>query len=404
MTNGRKTILGAVCMAALIAGCSARGAGLNNPTVAEEFRQRDGLPNFFEKIKEGQTVRIAYLGGSITAAGGWRIKTMEWFKAQFPQATFVEINVAIPGTGSDFSACRIGEDVLPQKPDLVFLECRVNGGGGFERESVEGIVRQIWRNDPTTDICFVYTISEPMLKNIQAGKLVGFGAILETVANRYGIPSIDMGVEIAKMEKEGNLTFHAAQPEAGKILFSGDGTHPGEEGHTIYCEVVARSMLKMQDHAAVVKHKLGDPSCETCWEVASLLPITEAKLSSGWTAVDLATDKVCSDNLDRTEVMLRKTVKCDQAGETITVGWNGTTLGFSDVPHDGTMVVEAVIDGKPPITVERKQMAERTFARFWYLPAQPPGEHEVQLTIKTLPQGSFYEGQILVVGTPITAK
>lgn len=400
----RKKILGVVCLAALFAGNSVKGIELNDPTVAAEFRQRDGLPNFFEKITAGRTVRMAYLGGSITAAGGWRIKTMAWFKEQFPQATFVEINVAIPGTGSDFSACRLGEDVLPQKPDLVFLECRVNGGGGFERESVEGIVRQIWRNDPTTDICFVYTISQPMLKTIQAGKLVGFGAILETVANRYGIPSIDMGVEIAKLEKGGKLTFQATQPEAGKILFSGDGTHPGEEGHTIYCEVVARSMCKMQETAAVVAHHLGDPMYANCWEVASLLPITEANLSSGWTAVDLATDKVCNDNLDRTEIMLRKTVKCDQAGETITVGWNGTTLGFSDVPHDGTMIVEAVIDGKPPVTIERKQMADRTFARFWYLPAQPPGEHEVKLTIKSLPHGSFYEGQILVIGTPLKSK
>ena len=38
--------------------------------VAEEFRARDGLPNFFAKLKAGGPVRIAYLGGSITAAAG----------------------------------------------------------------------------------------------------------------------------------------------------------------------------------------------------------------------------------------------------------------------------------------------------------------------------------------------
>jgi hypothetical protein len=37
-----------------------------------------------------------------------------------------------------------------------------------------------------------------MLKELQAGKQTSFGAIMEGVANAYGIPSIDLGVEIAK--------------------------------------------------------------------------------------------------------------------------------------------------------------------------------------------------------------
>ena len=55
----------------------ANGAEENDPTVAMEFRQGDGLPNFFQKIKRGETVRIAYLGGSMTVANGWRPKTEE---------------------------------------------------------------------------------------------------------------------------------------------------------------------------------------------------------------------------------------------------------------------------------------------------------------------------------------
>ena len=35
--------------------------------VAEECRIRDGLPNVLAKLKAGGPVRIAYLGGSITA-------------------------------------------------------------------------------------------------------------------------------------------------------------------------------------------------------------------------------------------------------------------------------------------------------------------------------------------------
>ncbi len=41
---------------------------LANPSVeAVESHPRQGLPNFFAKLKQGKDVRIAYFGGSITA-------------------------------------------------------------------------------------------------------------------------------------------------------------------------------------------------------------------------------------------------------------------------------------------------------------------------------------------------
>ena len=69
----------------------------------------------------------------------------------------------------ELGACRLQEDVLRQNPDLVSLEFRVNGGGGFEGKSMEGIVRQIWRNNRTTDICFVYTEPIAYVPNMGTG-------------------------------------------------------------------------------------------------------------------------------------------------------------------------------------------------------------------------------------------
>ncbi|OGV84440.1 MAG: hypothetical protein A3K19_32615 [Lentisphaerae bacterium RIFOXYB12_FULL_65_16] len=115
----------------VLAGVACAAPYNHDVNVAEEFRPRDGLPNFFAKLQAGGPVRVAYLGGSITAAHGWRPKTLAWFKAQYPAAAISEINAAISGTGSDYGACRLRGDVLAQSPDLVFLECRVNGGGGF---------------------------------------------------------------------------------------------------------------------------------------------------------------------------------------------------------------------------------------------------------------------------------
>ena len=389
--------------ALLLAPWTALHAALPDPNTCEELRMRDGLPNFFAKLAAGGPVRVAYFGGSITAAAGWRPKTFEWFKAQFPKAELIEINAAISGTGSDYGACRIAGDVLCKNPDLVFMEHRVNGGGGYEAKSVEGIVRQIWKRSPRTDICLIYTLSEGMLKGLQAGKQTSFGAIMETVANAYGIPSMDLGVEIARREQAGELIFKGAAAVEGKLVFSKDGVHPGNEGHEVYRDVVARSMLAMKSAGPPQAHSLPRPLEARCWETASLVPITQGALSSGWKPVDPKTDAIYRDDFGRTDAMLRGAMKCDQAGESITFQWNGTTLGFSDIPQGSGMEVEVTIDqSQTPITVQRPQTESiRRYARFFYLPEQTPGAHTAVLRVKQLPPGlSFYAGQILVIGTP----
>ena len=415
----KKTMMSAVVSLVLVMGATAGRAdgpvgrlaqgkitggatGVYNPNVPEELRVREGLPNFFAKLQAGGPVRVAYLGGSITAANGWRPKTVAWFKAQYPPADIVEINAAISGTGSDYGACRIATDVLSQDPDLVFMEHRVNGGGGYEAKSVEGIVRQIWKRNPRTDICLVYTLSHGMLKDLQAGKMPWFGPIMETVANAYGIPSIDLGVEIAKREQSGSLVFQANTVVAGKLVFSADGVHPGSAGHDVYRDVIARSMLTMQPEGQPRPHPLPAPLEPRCWETATLLPITQAVLSAGWTVVDPKKDPVYRDDFGRTDAMLRGAVKCAKAGETITVKWTGTTLGFSDIPQGDGMSVEVTIDqAAAPLVIKRPQYEKKhAFARYMYLPEQAPGPHTAVVRIKTLPAGlSFYAGQVLVIGT-----
>lgn len=401
-------LFAAVCLTALSAAGAVHAAPYQHDVVAaEEFRARDGLPNFFAKLRGGEEVRVAYLGGSITEANGWRPKTFAWFQAQYPQAKLVEINAAISGTGSDYGACRVQGDVLSKKPDLVFLECRVNGGGGYEKKSVEGIVRQIWKHNPRTDICFVYTIGEWMLKDLQAGKSPGFSQVMETIANTYGIPTIDLGVEVAKREKEGTLLYRGTAPVEGKLLFSSDGVHPLDAGHELYRDIITRSLLKLKDspaaQATALLHTLPAPLESNNWETASLLPITQATLSAGWTPVDANTDPVYTEDRRRTNNMLRGALKCDRPGETITVKWNGTTVGLSDIPYGEGFTLEAVVDGGAPLTIKRLQTEKiRKYSRFYYLPEQTPGPHTVTLTLKSLPEGaSYYAGQLLIIGTPL---
>ena len=83
---------------------------------AAECHPRQGLPHFFDKARTpGADIKIAYLGGSITAQPGWRPKTLAYFQKIYPNAKFSEINAAIGGTGSDLGVFRLKQDVLDKK-------------------------------------------------------------------------------------------------------------------------------------------------------------------------------------------------------------------------------------------------------------------------------------------------
>jgi hypothetical protein len=137
--------------------------------------------------------------------------------------------------------------------------------------------------------------------------------------------------------------------------------------------------------------------------VATLLPISQATLSAEWTAVDMAKDPVLSADLGRTRGMLREARRCDTVGATLTVHFDGTALGISDVPATEPIVIEAIIDGQQKLTRSATEHP-RKYARFWYTPELRPGPHTVTYTITALPPGTAcYLGQLLVVGIPAVA-
>ncbi|MFM7181348.1 MAG: GDSL-type esterase/lipase family protein [Verrucomicrobiales bacterium] len=365
--------------------------------LAEELRARDGLPNFFAKLDRGGDVRIAYLGGSITKAEGWRVKTLAHFKAANAKTNVIEINAAVSGTGSTYGACRLGGHVLQHKPDLVFVEFRVNGG---DLKSMEGIVRQIWTNDPTTDICFVYTISERMVSALSSGRNVAFGSIMEGVANHYGIPTIDFGLEVTRQVKDRSLVFKGKKEE-GKRIFAEDGTHPGEIGHDIYRDVIVRSFAAMKKVGTAGAHRLPAPLDAGSWNKAKLVPIKAASLGGNWSPVDVAKDPIIARGQDRSSSMFPAAVKTSAQGATLTIRFKGTTAGFIDLPGPEETRVSAFIDGKGPVVISRKETyrAEQRMGRFFFLPEMKPGEHTVRFEITKLPENmTYYVGPLLVVG------
>jgi hypothetical protein len=359
---------------------------------AVECTVRGGLPNVLAKLKAGKEVRVGYLGGSITAAPGWRVKSLKWLQEQYPAAKLSEINAAIGGTGSDLGVFRVQHDALQFKPDLLFVEFAVNDGGAAPEQiqrCMEGIVRQTWRADPATDICFVYTVSLPFLDDLKAGNDSRAATAMEGVADHYQIPSIHLGIEVARMEKERKLIFKADKPKeppapGAPMIFSEDGVHPlVDTGHELYLQSIQRSMPKLESAGVGARpHELIPPLRADNWEQAKLVPITQDMLKGDWKALDLAKDDLGKRFASRLPGMWQAA-----PGAALEVDIAGTQAAVYDLVGPDCGQIEVKVDDQPARKLARFDgyCVSHRLSKAVILADAPAGRHHIRITLLAEP-------------------
>jgi hypothetical protein len=357
---------------------SLYGMDLDN-TVCDlvECAPRGGLPNFFNKLEKGETVRVAYVGGSITAQAGWRVKSLAYFQSQYPKAKLEEIYAALGGTGSELGVFRMDHDVLSLKPDLLFVEFAVNDEGSAPENvlrSMEGVVRKTYKAYPDCDICFIYTITVKNLKEMEAGKMSRTASVMEHLAEYYRIPSIHLGLEVYRLESQGKLAMNAPEAKVeqvagkeldqdaplpvgpdGKIPFSRDGSHPyNNTGHRLYMEAIIRSIPAIKGASTPVgPHALPDPMTLDNLENTVMVPLEKATMTGPWKklpgAKSMGNGKTAVDaDLDQFVPAFWK----GEPGATLSFRFKGSKAMIYDILGPDCGKVEITVDGKT--TVENR--------------------------------------------------
>jgi hypothetical protein len=361
-------------------------------TAAKELSIRSGLPNFFTKLKAHKPVNVAFLGGSITRAGnGYRDQLLSWFRNQYPASQFTEIMAAVSGTGSDFGACRVQQQVIDHKPDLVFIEFAVNDNHmpmPTVRETIEGIVRQIWKANAKTDICFIYTMAKENLPDLQQGVFPPSVSAMEAIANHYHIPSIHMGLAVVEEITKGKLLIMGKKEDSSAIpIFSVDGVHPlPETGHKIYTQVLTKCLPQLQT-GAPAKHRIVPALEPNNWSHAGMLSLEKAQFTGDWQMTDSVTK-------GREYYQLLPQVYGTAAKDaSVTVHFKGTRFGLADIMGPGTAAVQITIDQQAPRIINRFD-AFSTYYRLNYfiISDLTPGKHVA--TIRLAP-GSLDKAAIL---------
>ncbi|EIP97426.1 hypothetical protein OpiT1DRAFT_01866 [Opitutaceae bacterium TAV1] len=368
-----------------------------SPAPLPTVNLRAGLPNIQAKVQAGQPVRVAYLGGSITASWGWRTLTTDFLKREFPQTTVEEIFAAIPGTGSDFGACRLETQVIEYRPDLLFVEFAVNDSAATEtriREAMEGIVRQTWQVNPSTDICFIYTISQDQFPDYEAGRSPKTGRVMDEVAAHYGIPSIYPGTEVARLATAGKLVMRGSsqgldalgRDEDGRTVFTSDGIHPLPAGHRLYFSIIGPALKQMMTPPAGTSpssrpHALPLPLTTAPWEHAGIVPVASASRSGAWEQIPAGDKRTAWQPAQLTPPLWLAT----QPGTSVTTPFKGTAIGLLGMKGPDNGRFRVTVDDLPPATgtffdsfsVE----GHYRLAVWWFPHALESGAHTVRVEL-----------------------
>lgn len=291
-------------------------------------RRNIGL--FFEKVRAGKTISVAYLGGSISQGVGasdpnktsYRALVNTWLRNRYPKVRFNELNAAVGGTGSIYGAIRARRDVVEYKPDLVFIEFAGSDSGETEeavKKSIEGIVRQLLAVSQPPEIVLLYTT------NASRNACIAWH---EAIASFYHLPALNLQ-ELVWKQLEANHTSFAT--------LSKDGVNPNDEGHKLYANYITDYLAEQEKLPAALPIKvLPMPLLSDEMTYGELKSFVELTPGAGWKA-EPTTDKMLPASL----------LVSDKANAEISASFEGTVVGLTFRMGPDSGIFECLIDGKP---------------------------------------------------------
>ncbi len=307
---------------------SPSGAG-GERLVAENEAPRRTLGRFFDKLRSGRAVTVAWLGEATAAGQGLgspeksscRALVTAWMRSQFPKSEITEINAAVSGTGSLYGTMRLRRDLLASKPDLVFVEFTTSDATDDERvvrKAVEGILRQLLILPQPPEVLMLYPASARGRLPTEAH---------EALARHYSVPSLDLQ----------QLVASRLSPAAGANLFSRDGLLASEAGHRFYAEqITAFLAAQMKLPATPLPRNIPQPLVSDELNYGEFKAIAEIRHDLTW-RLEPNTDRLLPGSL----------LVTDKPGAEVETYFEGTVLGLTCLATPDGGMLEILVDGKP---------------------------------------------------------
>ncbi|MGH9936512.1 MAG: SGNH/GDSL hydrolase family protein, partial [Blastocatellia bacterium] len=331
-----------------------------------ERQTRRNIGAFFDKLRAGVPVTIAYLGGSITAGEGasspertsFRALVTEWLRKNYPKSEITELNAAINSTGvsggSLYGSLRARRDVVAYKPDLVFVEFAVNDTNEIEitaQKAVEGLLRQLLIVAQPPEVVILYGTSSK--RGVRA-------EWHDPVAAHYQVPSINLQDQVWAMIDGGRVKLAEFWPGASRGAASWkDGVTPSDVGHKLYADFIISFLAEQQKLTATpIPRNLPPPLISDEMNYGEFKAIVEIKPQRG-SAKERGANWRVEPNNDR--ALPSELLVSDRPGAQVEYYFEGAVIGVSyrTGPDSGT--IECLIDGRPaPAPLTRIDTYSRT--------------------------------------------
>ncbi len=380
--------------------CILLAASAARSVAGDYWTVRDGIPNsqYFLKHDRVGNQYLFFIGNSVLAGTGLKDKGLRYsaqmvkgLKKHFPKAGIRETRHMQPG-GSWFGQfrCSWGQAVFGEvicSGHLAILDFAADDRGapiGQVKTSLEGLVRQITRYRATHSRILVYTLTPEMLEAYRAGKMPDYIAACESIADHYGIPSLNLAKAAADKIIAGDISFEA---------FSADGINPTDAGARIYADVVAEFMDALltaypvppkprrytlpaplfpetNDNGRIVAYE--DPQVQRSgkWEPGQASPIGP----------------------------FRHVLVSRQEGATIRLKFKGSEIGVLDVADKDTAALAYSVDGAAPQTLASPKGVTRPTMRPVSLVRGLDRTAEHELLLRVASPGTVRLGGFLLNG------
>ncbi len=358
--------------------------------VGVDDQTRRNIGPFFDKLRAGSPVTIAYMGGSITAGAGasspertsYRALVGDWIRKNYPRSEITELNAAINNTGASgsslYGALRARRDVIAYKPDLVFVEFAVNDTNEDEaasKKAIEGLLRQLLVVAQPPEIVMLYGA------NAKRGVRAEWH---DAIATHYRVPSINLQNQVWAMIDEGKVKGADFWPARTRATASSkNSVTPSDAGHKIYADLIISFLAEQEKLAPTpILRNLPPPLVSDEMNYGEFKAIVEIKPERGSAKEHVSTWRAESNN-DRT--LPSGLLVSDKVGAQIEYYFEGTVIGLSYRTGPDCGIIECLIDGKPapaPLTrVDGYNRAHQLGVRI-IAGGLGPGEHK--LTIRVL--------------------
>jgi lysophospholipase L1-like esterase len=264
-----------------IAGASFRNdTGIARSVVSKGNNYR--LCKFIEKANGAGTVRIGFIGGSITG-GAMASDAQHDFASLFcghvaklfPRTTVVQINAGVGGTNSRFGCSRVHDDLLAHDPDLVVVEFAVNDDPSdtfTTMAAMEGIVRQCLQA-PDVPVIMLFLMN-------RSGDTVDQD-LHSRVGMQYGLPLISYRNECWPLVAAGIIPLDS--------LFA-DAIHPNNRGHQLLAFLLFSFLVNtMRGNTPDNPIPVAQPLITDLYQYASIQRVDDTCVSTaadaGWTPI-----------------------------------------------------------------------------------------------------------------------